>query len=73
MTKFTNINANLQDVFDGSLTTGDFDGDGEQDLLVTGAIGGEDENTIFIEGGVAKIYTNDGAGGFSEDTNTNLT
>ncbi len=57
--------ANLSAVYDGSVATGDFDGDNDLDILITGL----DSNYIPI----AKIYENDGSGGFSEDTSTNLT
>ena len=59
-----NTNANLTGVFLGSLTSGDFDGDLDLDLVVTGYDGG---------GPIAKIYENDGSGGFTENTNANLT
>jgi hypothetical protein len=44
-------------VFDGYIEAGDIDGDGDNDLIVTG---GTDS------GAVAKVYVNDGLGNFSE-------
>jgi len=72
MTDFIKIEADLTGVFSGSVATGDFDGDGDRDILITGAIGLENEGTIFIEDQTSKIYINDGTGGFSEDTEANL-
>ena len=65
MTNFTNINANLTGVAYSSVAWADFDGDNDLDLVVTG----EDSNYNRI----TKIYENDGSGGFSENTNANLT
>lgn len=72
MTDFTKIEADLTGIFSGSVATGDFDGDGDRDILITGAIGLENEGTIFIEDQTSEIYINDGTGGFSEDTEANL-
>ncbi|HAO10470.1 MAG TPA: RNA-binding protein, partial [Planktothrix sp. UBA8407] len=41
------------------VTTADFDNDGYTDILLTGS-------------GISKIYTNNGSGGFSENTNVSL-
>ena len=65
MTNFTDSNAGLTGVEFGSVATGDFDRKNGLDLLITGY----DTNRNPI----AKIYTNDGSGGFSEDTNPGLT
>ena len=59
-----NTSANLEGVALGSVATGDYDGDGDLDLLITGW--DSDRNSI------TKIYENDGSGGFSEDTSANL-
>ena len=60
-----NTNANLTGVFRSSVATADFDGENGLDLLVTGQ---------DISGNrIAKIYENDGSGGFTENTNANLT
>ncbi len=49
-TSFTRINVNIKGVKDGTVNWGDFDGDGDQDLLI---VGQEDGNAI------SKIYRND--------------
>ncbi|KPA18375.1 conserved hypothetical protein, membrane, partial [Candidatus Magnetomorum sp. HK-1] len=56
-------NINLTDVSHGSASFGDYDNDGDLDLLLTGHTGSEQ---------IAKIYQNTD-GNFSEDTNVNLT
>ncbi|KPA19439.1 hypothetical protein MHK_000342, partial [Candidatus Magnetomorum sp. HK-1] len=56
-------NINLTDVSHGSASFGDYDNDGDIDLLLTG-----NSNS----GQIAKIYKNTD-GNFSEDTNINLT
>ncbi len=44
---------------DSSLAVGDFDGDGDQDLLITGTIDGA------VSGAITNLYKNDGAGNFT--------
>jgi hypothetical protein len=53
---FTDINANLQGVFDSSATWGDYDNDGDLDILLTGSA---------FAGGITKIYRND-SGSFTD-------
>ncbi|MEO7676909.1 MAG: VCBS repeat-containing protein, partial [Verrucomicrobiota bacterium] len=50
----TNLVADLPGVTRGTVDWGDFDGDGDLDLLVTGTTNG------FASGAIAKIYRNDG-------------
>ncbi|KPA12620.1 secreted protein, partial [Candidatus Magnetomorum sp. HK-1] len=52
----------LPDVRDSSVAFGDYDNDGDLDILLTGDTGGK----------IAKVYRNTG-GSFSEDTGINLT
>ncbi len=54
---FTEINAGLTGVYDGSVAWGDYDGDGDLDILLTG---------ISNLGRVSKIYRNDGNGVFTD-------
>ena len=61
---FNDIGAALTNVFNGSVAWGDYDNDGDLDILMTGM----DINSI----GYAKIYRNDGAGSFF-DVGANLT
>jgi uncharacterized repeat protein (TIGR01451 family) len=60
---FTDIGAGLTDVMRGSAAWGDYDNDGDLDILLTGEAG---------SGRVSKVYRNDGAGAFS-DTGAGLT
>ncbi len=52
-------------VYNSSIAFSDVDGDNDQDLLITG------HNTSY--GAIAKLYTNDGMGNFTEMTGTPLT
>ncbi len=61
---FTDINANLTDVSFSSVATGDFDGDNDLDILLTGY----DNNRNKI----SKIYENDAAQAFDNSGNDNL-
>lgn len=54
--------ASFENVGSGSITFGDIDNDGHEDVLITG------RNTFG--GRVAKLYSNDGNGSFSEVTGT---
>jgi predicted nucleotidyltransferase len=49
-------------VYDGSIAFSDVDSDNDQDVLITGG-----KNNI--DDGIAKLYTNDGMGNFTEKTN----
>ncbi len=51
----------FQAVLNGVIAIADIDGDGDQDVLIAGSIG--------FPNGVTKLYTNDGAGNFSEVPN----
>jgi len=53
---FTDIAAELTAVLDGSVAWGDYDNDGDLDILLTGRPG--------VLNPIAKVYRNDGAGGF---------
>ncbi|MFO7033127.1 hypothetical protein B9T07_25595, partial [Limnospira fusiformis CCALA 023] len=61
-TEATNIS--LTGVDFSSVATGDFNGDGDIDILLTG----EDSDSGFI----SQVYLNDGSGGFTEATNISL-
>jgi len=60
---FTDINASLTGVNIGSVAWGDYDNDGDLDILLTGYTG---------SGDITKVYRNDGDGAFT-DINANLT
>ncbi|WP_027249482.1 FG-GAP repeat domain-containing protein, partial [Planktothrix agardhii] len=59
-----NTNISLTGVSNSSVTTADFDKDGDTDILLTG---------YSSSGRISKIYSNNGSGGFSENTNVSLT
>ncbi|WP_254173273.1 FG-GAP repeat domain-containing protein [Planktothrix pseudagardhii] len=59
-----NTNVSLTGVYFSSVTTADFDSDGDTDILLTG----KDSSSNYI----SKIYSNNGSGGFSENTNISL-
>ncbi len=59
---FVDINASLTPVRNSSVVWGDYDNDGDLDILLTGATG---------SGSVSKIYRNDGGGVFT-DINASL-
>jgi len=61
---FTDINAALTGVYNSSVSWGDYDNDGDLDILLTGTLGGDDS-------GISKIYQNNN-GAFS-DINAALT
>ncbi|MEM7591867.1 MAG: calcium-binding protein [Cyanobacteria bacterium P01_A01_bin.83] len=63
MTEFTKIDVELTGQL-GKITTGDFDNDGDLDLLVSG------RDDTFLS--VTEIYINDGSANFSKNTKTNL-
>ncbi len=60
-----NTDVSLTDIGYGAVATSDLDNDGDIDILLTG----EDSSDNFI----SKVYTNDGSGGFSENTDVSLT
>jgi hypothetical protein len=60
-----NTNVSLSGVSYSSVTTADFDNDGDTDILLTGF------DSSFNS--ISKIYSNNGSGGFSENTNVSLT
>ncbi|CAD5940622.1 FG-GAP repeat domain-containing protein [Planktothrix agardhii] len=60
-----NTNVSLTGVLYSSVTTADFDNDGDTDILLTGQDSSENP--------ISKIYSNNGSGGFSENTNVSLT
>ncbi|WP_193372560.1 FG-GAP repeat domain-containing protein, partial [Planktothrix mougeotii] len=60
-----NTNVSLTGVGYSSVTTADFDSDGYTDILLTGF------DSSFNR--ISKIYSNNGSGGFSENTNISLT
>ena len=56
----------------GSIAFADVDGDSDPDVLITGYDERDDEGN-FIGRRIAKLYTNDGAGNFTEETGTPFT
>ncbi len=60
---FTDINAGLTGVAAGSIAWGDYDNDGDLDILLTG---------YTASGGISVVYRNDGAGAFT-NINAGLT
>jgi predicted nucleotidyltransferase len=54
---FTDINAGLPGLYYGSVAWGDYDSDGDLDIVLVGSA---------PEGYVARIYRNNGAGGFAD-------
>ncbi|MCF3596512.1 VCBS repeat-containing protein [Planktothrix agardhii 1032] len=60
-----NTNISLTGVYRSSVTTADFDKDGDTDILLTGRDSSNNR--------ISKIYSNNGSGGFSENTNVSLT
>ncbi|MCF3583371.1 VCBS repeat-containing protein, partial [Planktothrix agardhii 1811] len=60
-----NTNVSLTGVSNSSVTTADFDKDGDTDILLTGRDSSNNR--------ISKIYSNNGSGGFSENTNVSLT
>ncbi|WP_193372586.1 FG-GAP-like repeat-containing protein, partial [Planktothrix prolifica] len=58
-------NISLTGVYTSSVTTADFDKDGDTDILLTGWDSSNNR--------ISKIYSNNGSGGFSENTNVSLT
>ena len=54
---FTDIGAGLTGVSEGSVAWGDYDNDGDLDILLTGRAGSTD---------VSKVYRNDGGGAFTD-------
>ena len=61
---FTNINANVIGINSGSVDWGDYDNDGDLDILITG--------DASLAGGVTRIYRNNGGDKFT-DINAGLT
>jgi hypothetical protein len=62
---FTVIAAGLTNVYKGSVAWGDYDSDGDLDILLTGAVDSDNP--------VAEIYENNGDGSFDENTTASLT
>ncbi|MBD2484234.1 FG-GAP-like repeat-containing protein [Planktothrix sp. FACHB-1365] len=60
-----NTNVSLSGVYHSSVSTADFDSDGDIDILLTG------QNSLYQR--ISKIYSNNGSGEFSENTNVSLT
>jgi hypothetical protein len=58
---FTDINAELPGISDGSVKFGDYDNDGDLDLIITGST--QDYNSVTI------LYENKGDGNFNRKTN----
>ena len=61
---FTNINASLTDMSYGSIAWGDYDDDGDLDVLLTGC-GGDGGHSNDCSDNLARIYRNDGGGVFT--------
>ena len=55
----------FEDVWQSSIAFSDVDGDGDKDVLITGYTYGSSSNGL-----IAKLYTNDGGGSFTEVTGT---
>jgi hypothetical protein len=60
---FTDIQAGLKGVADGSVAWGDYDNDGDLDILLVGDAG---DSSARVP--IARIYRNEGNGSFSETT-----
>jgi hypothetical protein len=58
---FTDLEAGLAGVQEGSVAWGDYDGDGDLDILLTGV---EGSSPLF--NGVSRVYRNDGDGEFTD-------
>jgi len=54
---FTDIYASIEGVYNGTAAWGDYDNDGDLDILITGS---------GANGGVTRLYRNDGADAFSD-------
>ncbi|MBE9145576.1 FG-GAP repeat domain-containing protein, partial [Planktothrix mougeotii] len=68
-----NTNVSLPGVYFSSVATADFDKDGDIDILLTGNDSSIDLVNPYAMSTISKIYTNNGSGGFSENTNVSLT
>lgn len=57
------VDTPFENVIDSSIAFSDIDGDGDEDVIITGV-------GVFMNLAVTKLYINDGSGNFTEMTNT---
>ncbi len=62
----------FEGVQNGSIAFADIDGDGDQDVLITGGTGGGMDSTMGGGEPIAKLYVNDGFGKFTELLDTSF-
>jgi Ca2+-binding RTX toxin-like protein len=66
---FTNIPNSMIGLANGSVNWGDYNGDGNLDVILTGSNGAKAGEDGIIRDGVSKVYKGDGNGNFTEVAN----
>lgn len=67
---FSEVNTSIENFFYASLDWGDYDNDGYKDLVISGAI--DVDNDDSADQSVVKLYKNDGANNFTEVSIPNI-